>query len=208
MATLGTMQTRIADELQIDSVTYLTEINRAVFSAIAFYRDDDFWFLETAPTSFVLSLTTNYSLSTVLPGHAEISALQLQMTPGRQPMRYRTLEEMLALDFDDSFTGEPIYYNIHHETLWVLPSPNRTYTAVAYYNARVSMTASASASSVWTNDEAEEIIRLHAEADILENRIKDYDGASRKLVRLDIILNKAREKTASRKSARRLKPNL
>lgn len=208
MATLGTMRTRIADELQIDSTTYLTEIDRAIFSAIAFYQDDDFWFLETAPTSFVLSLTTQYSLTTVLPNRAEISALQLQMTPGRQAMRYRTLEEMIQLDFDDNFTGEPIYWNIHNESLWVLPKPNRTYTAVAYYNSRTSMTASASASSVWTNAEAEEIIRLHAEADILENRIKDYDGAGRKNMRLDIILNKAREKTVSRKSARRLKPFL
>ena len=209
MATLGTMRTRIADELQIDVTTYQTEIDRAVFSAIAFYQDDDFWFLETSPTAIVLSLTTAYDLGTVLPGRAEITALQLQMTPGRMPMMYRTLPEYLELDFDDSFTGEPLYWTIHHNTLMVQPSPNRTYTAMAWYNSNFSMTASASAQGVWTNVEsAEEIIRLHAEADILENRIKDYDGAGRKLVRLDMVLNKAREKTVNRSSARRLKPYL
>ena len=67
------------------------------------------------------------------------------------------------------------------------------------------MTASASASSVWTN-EAEELVRLHAEVDIMENRMKSYDEALRKRGRLAEVLLSLDEKTVIRRGNRRLKP--
>ena len=67
------------------------------------------------------------------------------------------------------------------------------------------MTACASASSVWTN-EAEELIRLAAEVDILENRMKDFDEAMRKRGRLMAVLENLDEKTVRRRGARRIKP--
>lgn len=207
MATLGDMRTRIADELQIDATVYSTEINRAVFSAIEFYNEDDFWFLESMPTNILLTSTTNYVLDTVLPGRSQIVDVILQITPTREPLLYRPLTELLEMAYDDTFTGEPLYYTVHADNLIVRPKPSRTFTAETWYSLRSSMTSSASATSVWTN-EAEELIRMHAEADILENRIKDYDDAARKRVREEQIRLKLEEKTVKRRGQRRIKPSM
>lgn len=207
MATLGDMRTRIADELQIDQTTFLTDIDRAIFSAIEFYNDRDFWFLDTAPTNVLLSATTQYSLLAALPGRSEIRDIVLQLSPGKDPMIYRTRTEWLALDFSETYTGVPLYWSIYNDSLMVLPLPNRTYTAVVWYSLRNSMTASASASSVWTN-EAEELIRLHAEADILQNRMKDFTEAVGKAQRETVIRENLDEKTVVRRSSRRIKPHM
>lgn len=205
MATLGTLRTRISDELQIDSSTYSSEIDRAIYSAIDFYNDKDFWFLDASPTTFILSATTDYALGTILPGRSQIKSISLHLTPIKPELYYRGLQELLELDFSDNYTGDPLYWTIDHDTLIVQPKPNITRTAEVYYTLRNSMTASASASSVWTN-EAEELIRLHAEVDILENRIKDYDEALRKRGRLAEVLANLNEKTVARRGTRRIKP--
>lgn len=205
MATLGTLRTRIADELQIDSSAYSSEIDRAIFSAIEFYNDKDFWFLDAASARFTLSATVDYALSTILPGRSHIKHLWLHLTPVKEELHYRTLNEFLQLDFSDDYTGDPLYWTIEGDTLKILPKPQSTFTAEAYYSLRRSMTACASASSVWTN-EAEELIRLAAEVDILENRMKDFDEAMRKRGRLMAVLENLDEKTVRRRGARRIKP--
>ena len=205
MATLGTMRTRIANELQIDATVQATEIDNAIFSAVAYYNDKDFWFLDTSSTTFQVSATSQYSLATILPGRSQIKNVLLHLTPGKVLMHYRTMEEMLDLDFDENFTGEPLYWSIDNDRLFVLPRANVTRTAEAFYSLRYSMSASASASSVWTN-EAEELIRLHAEADILENRVKDFDNAGRTKMREADVLRNLNEKTVVRRGARRIKP--
>lgn len=205
MATLGTLRTRISDELQIDASAFSDEIDRAIFSAISYYDDRDFWFLDATPVLFTLSSTAKYALSTILPGRSDIREISLHLTPGKTELLYRTLSEMLALDFSENYTGQPVYWTIDHDNLIIYPSPNQTRTAEAYYTLRRSLTASASASSVWTN-EAEELIRLHAEIDILENRIKDPDEAMRKRGRLLGVMLNLDEKTVTRRGNRRLKP--
>lgn len=206
MATLGTLRTRIADELQIDASTFATEIDRAIFSAVAFYNDEDFWFLETSPAMVTLSSTTQYALLTVLPDRSQIFTLSLHINQSKSEMHFRTLEEMLDLEYDTDFAGEPLYWSIFNDQLMILPRPNRTYTAEVHYSLRRSMTASASASSVWTN-EAEELIRLHAMADLMENRIKDFQGAVQTKARLKLeVLPNLHKKTVARKRSSRIKP--
>jgi hypothetical protein len=207
MATLGTMRTRIADELQIDVTTYAVDIDRAIFSSIAKYQDKDFWFLEASPATVLFSLTAAYSLSVMLPGRSEIKSVRLELTPGLGTMVLTTQQEMIDMDFDANFTGQPSYWAIHHDSLLIRPKPQRTYTAQVWYSLRNSMTASASASSVWTN-EAEELVRLCAEVDLLENRMKDYDEAARKRGRLGEIRNDIDEKTVTLTSKRRTRPYL
>lgn len=207
MATLGTMRTRIANELQIDATVFATEIDNAVFSAIEQYNDKDYWFLDSTPTTFITSATTRYSLATILPGRSEIRDIVLHLTPGLPELHYRTREEMLCMEYDENFTGQPVYWTIDGDDLWILPKPNQTRTAEAHYTLRRSMTASASASSVWTN-EAEELIRLHAEVDILENRLYDFATAMQKRGRLGIVQNNMDEKTVIRRGTRRLKPHM
>lgn len=205
MATLGTMRTRIARELQIDATVYATDIDAAIFTSIQKYQDKDYWFLETAPATVLFTSTSIYSLTTMLPDRSEIKSVRLQLNPGIGTMYMKTQEELIDMDFDENFTGQPAYWAIHHDSLMIEPTPQRTFTAVVWYSLRNSMTASATASSVWTN-EAEELVRLTAEVDLLENRIKDYEEAARKRVRVVEAQNDLDEKTVSRTSKRRTKP--
>ena len=205
MATLGTLRTRIARELQIDATTYATEIDAAVFTAIDYYQDRDFWFLDASQALFTLSSTTQYSLATVLPGRSQIKAISVHINNAKDELIFRTLDEMLAFDYDQNYTGDPLYWHIDHDVLMIQPKPNQTRTAEVYYTLRRSLTASASASGVWTT-EAEELIRIHAEIDILENRVKDFDEAFRKRPRLADTLRNLNEKTALLRGTRRIKP--
>lgn len=205
MATLGDMRTRISNELQIDATTYADEIDNAIFSAIEFYNDKDFWFLDASPTTLVLSATSDYSLATFLPGRSQIKAVVLQVGQVKPALHYRGLSELIELGYSEGFEGTPTYWGIDHGALLIVPNAQTTRTAEVFYSLRYSMTASASASSVWTN-EAEELIRLHAEADILENRIKDFAEASRKHARVQMILANIDEKNVMQRGTRRIKP--
>jgi hypothetical protein len=210
MATLGTMRTRIADELQIDATTYAVDIDRAIFSSIKKYENKDFWFLEAAPVTVLFTATSMYDLSVLVPDRSEIKSLRLHVDPsngGMGTMFLKTQEELIDMDFDTNFTGQPCYWAIHHNTLMIMPKPQRTFTAQVWYSLRNSMTASASASSVWTT-EAEEMIRLTAEVDILENRIKDYEEAMKKRGRLGEVRSDLDEATVARTTKRRTRPFL
>lgn len=207
MATLGDMRTRIADELQIDVTTYAVEIDRAIFSSIKKYDDRDFWFLEAAPATVLFTATSVYSLTTLIPDRSEIKAIRLELSPGLGTMYMKTQEEIIDLEFDEDFTGQPSYWAIHHDSLMIRPTPQRTFTAQVWHSLRASMTASASASSVWTN-EGEELIRLCSEVDIMEMRIKDFEGAGRLRMRMVEVMDALDAKTVTRTSKRRTKPYL
>lgn len=205
MATLGDLRTRIADELQVDATTWATEIDRAIFSAIKFYDDADFWFLEASPATVVLSLTSAYPLASLIPDRSQIRNVLLQYGRDNQPLLYRTQGEFG--DIQTEFTGDPTYWTINNDRLLVDPVPTRTFSAVVWYSKIYSMTASASASSVWTN-EGEEMIRLHAKVDILANRMKDFAEAAQVQGRLKMVLDNLGEKSVQRRASRRLRPHL
>lgn len=207
MATLGDMRTRIADELQIDAATYAVEIDRAIFSSIKKYENKDFYFLEAAPTLVLFTATSMYSLTTVLPDRSEVKSVRLELSPGLGTMFMKTQEEIINLEFDEDFTGQPSYWAIHHDTLIIRPTPQQTYTAQVWHSLRNTMVPTISSSSVWTT-EAEELIRICSEIDILENRIKDYEEAARKRPRLIEALEYLDEATVARTSKRRTKPFL
>lgn len=207
MGTLGTMRTRIADELQIDATVFATEIDRAIYTAIEFYNDHDFWFMESIPTKFVGTLTNEFSLAAVLPGVSNIKDVVVHLGSRRLSMEYRTHAELIDLDIDDNFAGDPVYWTIHHQALIVEPRLRASHTIEVFHTSRLTLTASASASAVWTT-EAEELIRMHAEADICNNRTKDYQQADRCKIQEVGALAALDEKTVRRNAYRRIRPHL
>lgn len=207
MATLGAMRSRIARELQIDATTFASEINDAIFSAIAFYEDNDFWFKEVGSTKFVGTLTNEFALSTVLPGVSSIKDIVVHLGSRKQVMQYRTHNELLELDIDENYAGDPTYWTIHHAALIVEPKLRQSRTIEVFYSRRLSLTSSASASSAWTT-EAERLIRMRAEVDIAVNRMKDYATAERAKIQEMEELAKLDEKTVQQKSLRRVRPHL
>lgn len=207
MANLGAMRTRIARELQIDATTFASEIDDAIFGAIAFYEDNDFWFKEVSSTKFVGTLTNEFALSTVLPDMSRIKDVVVHIGSRKQVMQFRTHSELIALDIDENYAGDPVYWSIHHAALIVEPKLRQSRTIEVFYSRRLSLTASASASSAWTT-EAERLIRLRAEVDIAVNRMKDYATAERAKIQEMEELAKLDEKTVQQKSLRRVRPHL
>lgn len=205
MATLGDMRTRIARELQINATTFAVDIDAAIFSAIKFYQHKDFDFLQATPVNVLLTATAVYPLETLIPDRSSVRNIELQYNRDQQPLKYRTPGEFA--DIQSGFTGDPVYWSIFDDSLYIEPVPALTFTAKVWYSASISLTASATASNVWTN-EAEELIRLHAEVDLLANRIKDYTGAGQAQGRLQMIFDNLNERTVVRQSSRRLRPHL
>lgn len=205
MATLGTMKTRIASELQIDATEFDSDIEAAVFTAIEYYNDSDYWFLEATPSVVIFTATAAYDLDTMIPGRSQIHNLQLQYNAFTEDMLFRTPGEFASLQ--SQFSGDPNYYTVNANQLLIEPVPSRTFTAIAWHTLRRSITASNSASGVWTT-EAEEIIRLHAKIDLCTNRIKDYQEAMQLQGRLADVLKKTDEKTVMRRGSRRIRPSL
>lgn len=206
MATLGDMRARIARELQIDATAYADEIDDAITSSISLYNDEDFYFLDATPTTVLLTATSAYSLSTILPDRSNIRTVTLQYNQDVQELDFRTVGEFAGLQ--STFTGDPLYWTINADQMLVEPVPVRTFTAVVWHtdsNTLVSM--SACATSVWTN-EAEEIIRLCAKVDLLTNRIRDFEAAGVMQGRLELVVQKMHQKTVVRRRARRLRPHL
>lgn len=202
MPTLGDLKTRIYSELHY---TESTAVQNAVESAIRSFIDQRFWFNE-AQTTFALSLTTMYSLASKLPNLAELDTLKVWVNSrpyllSRQP--WAKLEDWDA----GTGTGTPCDYAIHHEMLRLYPSPSATYTAEASYLKKISMTASASASSVWTN-EAFDLIRHRAKALVYAEWMLDTENAQRCETLAQMELDRLQRQTSRFKSTDRVEPYL
>lgn len=202
MPTLGDLKTRIYSELHY---TESTAVQNAVESAIRSFNDQRFWFNE-AQSTFVASLTTLYALSTAIPNLAELDTLKVWVNSrpfllSRKPWAY--LE-----DIDQGTgTGTPTDYAIHHEMLRIYPSPSATYTVEASYCKKISLTASADATGVWTN-EAFDLIRHRAKALVYAEWMLDTENAQRCETLAQMELDRLQRQTSRYKSTDRIEPYL
>lgn len=203
--TLGDLRARIANELQIEGPTAADDIDAAIFSSIELYQDEDFWFLDSLPVTVVLTSTSIYSLATILPGNSRIDNISLQYDNDRYGLEYRTPGEFSTLM--STHQGDPVYWTILADNLMIQDVPSRTLTAVVWHSLQRTLTASASAQGVWTN-QGEELIRLCAKVDLCTNRLRDYEQAQVLAGRLQMVYSKLHEKTVTRRGARRLRPHM
>lgn len=184
MATRGDLINRITSELHLESASYTAQVEDAVDSAVAFYRPERFWFTE-GTTSITLITEGTVTLSSELPDSVVIDHVRAVDDSGTPyPLHYETWAEFQA---HESMTAEPTYWALHHRLLHVWPTNNKTRTVEVEWSGRVTMTASNSSSCVWTN-EAEELIRMHAKADLCENFLLDLPAADRARGRESTVL--------------------
>lgn len=175
MATRGDLLNRIISELHLETASYTSQVVDAVNSAVAFYRPERFWFTE-GTTSIVLTTEGTISLPSELPDSVTLDHVRAYDNSGSPyPLNFEVWSEFQA---HESMTAEPSYWALHHQQLHVWPTNNQTRTIEVEWSGRITMTASNSSSCVWTN-EAEELIRLHAKADLCENFLLDLPAADR-----------------------------
>jgi hypothetical protein len=195
MATRGDLITRIISELHLEGMSRTADVISSINSAVDFYRPELFWFNE-GETSFNLTATAMVSLPAFIPDAVRIDTLQVVengTTYHLDPTSWNELEE---IDRNDH-TGTPNTYAIHHRMLRFYPSNDVTRTVNVSWAGRITMTASNSSSTVWTND-AEELIRTHAKVDLCESLLRDYEQADRLSMRLARILNQLMSETVKR----------
>ncbi len=189
MATLGTMKTRIANELARADLT--SEIAGAITSAIAHYERRRWWFLESESTFTTTPSTDAYTTATAtfLATLIDDDSLTMTVSGAKEPMRKISFAEMQDYRVDTNPAGPPTHYAMYRQRLYVHPVPNATYTATVFFVATLGIPAADGDSNAWTT-EAEELIRLRAKADLFENVIRDYAEADRMRAReMEVLMS-------------------
>lgn len=180
MATRGDLISRIIGDLHLENSSYTTKIETALSSAVDFYRPERFWFNEGV-TSFILPAGSDaVTITSDIPDSVIYDTVQVTDDSGG----VNTLNYLSWDQFQDklTMTALPESWAVHHHFLYVWPTNNTTRSIEVTWSGRVTMTASNSSSCVWTN-EAKELIRMHAEADLCENFLLDLERADRIRVR-------------------------
>ncbi len=167
MSTYGVMQTRIADEIKRTDLT--SQIQLAILSAINFYKTDRFWWNECRADASTVASQEYYGLPA--------DFLALDFIGVTVSSRYYQLVPKSAHEIDEinwgagTYTGYPAYFALYENNLRLYPIPNDVYTLRIAYLKQLTALSAAGDSNEWTVT-AEELIRLHAKADLLENVIR------------------------------------
>jgi hypothetical protein len=200
MSTLGDLESRIYREVH---TTLSTDVRNAVLEAVEYYKTERFWFNE-AQVSFDVSLTSIYSLATIIPAMVNIDTIKIYQGSIPYVVSRSTWNKLDEIDTGTAATPTPTDYAIHHEMLRFYPTPNVTTSAVVTYHKAITMTASNTASSVWTN-EAADLIRHRAKAYLYAGVLLDPAAAQVEQSMENQTLNRLFARTAKMTSSGKLK---
>lgn len=177
MSDLGTMQTRIANELARSDLT--TEIAAAIQTAITFYERQRFHFNEGKSTAATVANQQSYALPTDFL-YEDLLEITVNSTKyGLTKQLYQDLERSTTLA---TFTGWPSFYAMYDEKLWLYPIPNGVYTLTMPYVKRLAALSLSADTNAWMTS-AEEVIRQRAKA-IVKVDVLESDGAKAEAMRM------------------------
>lgn len=200
MSTLGDLKDRIYSEIH---QTLSTHVQNAVLDAVKFYQDKRFYFNE-AQVNFDVSLTTMYSLSSVIPKMVKIDTLKVYLGSIPYTVTRASWGDIDEWDDSNATASTPTDYAIHHEMLRLYPKPSATTSAQVSYHKAITLTASNSASSVWTN-EAADLIRHRAKALLYANVLLDPTQAQVENALENQVLTRLFARTAKMVSSGKIK---
>jgi hypothetical protein len=176
MSTLGAMIAEIREDLDRGS-DYDARIQKAIVKAIAFYKARRFHFNTGRSTRLVTAERTSLSADMILVDRA---TLQVDGTELRE-LKPRTAHWIEGAKTQEDYTSEPIYYAIEDRQLRLHPPPDRSYSVElsgVFDFPGISLSVSDSTTTnAWMNlDSGYDLIRLHAQAEVLELHIKGPDA--------------------------------
>ena len=200
MSTLGDMKSRIYTEIH---KTLSSVVQNAVLDAVKFYQDKRFYFNE-AQINFNLSLTTVYSLSSVIPKMVAIDTFKVWTNGSPYLLQRAQWNQIEKWDYETGSSTTPTDYAIHHEMLRIYPLPSGTLSAQVNYHKAITQSSSNSSSTVWTN-EAEDLIRYRAKGLIYATVLLDPQQAQVENTMENMALNRLFARTAKMISSGRVK---
>jgi len=205
MSTYGTMQDRIADEINRTDLT--TQIQSAIKSAIQFYKTHRFNFNEgksvrnTADGDEFVGLPSDY---------LEVDTLGITVSSRYYQLMQRTHESLDKITWSDgSYKGFPIMYAIYEQNIRLYPIPDGTYELKMTYLRSLSDVSATGDTSSWFTD-GEELVRTHAKIDLLENIIRGPDAmneAGSLRMRENEVLRNMRSASTRRRATNRITPS-
>lgn len=162
----------------------LSELNRtdlsdaavdAIRSAIEHYGAQSFSFNETATATIITSGLYSYALPADFKTDRSV---YIDQTGQRYRLEKQPYEYFMSR-FSDNCTGSPSSYTIYGDNVLFWPVPDQSYSYhLAYTHSLPELTLSGSpTSNAWTN-EMEQLIRMRAQADLLENVIRGDEAVA------------------------------
>jgi hypothetical protein len=177
MIDFGTMVQYIREDIN-RGTNFDPRIKRAIAKAIEYYKNKRLGFNTKRARAVLTSGHETVSLPT---DWLEADFLRLEQDGNRDPLdevTYDWMEETLRTDND---RGRPRKFAVQHRELRVYQIPDQTYTLVLSFHfelKNVSISASDGATNGWMVD-AEQLIRSHAQADVLINYLSTPETIAR-----------------------------
>lgn len=171
MSNYGTMQSRIADELTRSDLT--TQIQRAILSALQYYRGKAFRWNQSRATTTLTAGIEYYGLPTDFIDFGTAVLIDGTYRERLQERAYSWIDDRLH---SSDYQGRPSTIAVQSDQFRVYPSPNlSTYQILLTYTRELDLPTQDNSSSAWFTD-GEELIRLHAKVDLLQNVIRGTES--------------------------------
>ena len=178
MSTLdfGTMQARIRNELN-RGTEYDPQIRKAIVSAIQHYKGKRFtWNVKRAYTT----TSAGQEYYEMPLDFIEADSIRILYNSGdfTSPMDEVTYRWIEAHRTNVNYRSEPQYFALQNQELRLYPVPDDAYQILMTYlyeDTSVSHSAADSTTSDWLS-EGEELVRLRAKTDLLENYIRGQEA--------------------------------
>lgn len=214
MSDLGTMKTRIADEIVRDDLS--SQIANAITTAIAIWSPTRFHFNEkryllstVASTEYyALTALTNTDASALDSGETLIEVDSFTLTYNNQPYPLWDMTQQ-AVDREQSpsslYTGQPSAYAIFANQIRLHPIPDQVYSCTISGLAQLGTLAADDATNAWmTNGEA--LIRNQAKVIIYRDILRDADGVALATAALAEALEPLKRRMAAKVMTGRVAP--
>ena len=207
MSTYGVMQARIQDELVRPDLS--ANIRSSIKGAIRFYESEFFYFNDGRSTINTVTGQEYYGVPSDYIKPLTMTLTTSNYTYILSPRTHAWMEENST---NENWTGRPEAYCFFAGQVRLYPIPNASdyRLEMAYIKTlgEISATASDSATNAWMTD-AEEVIRLHAKVDVMQNVIREAEvnqEAAMLVQREERIADRLRYESSSRRATGRLKP--
>jgi hypothetical protein len=206
MATLGTMKTRIASELDRSDIS--SQIASAIEDAIAIHERERFWFNVGRDLTF--STVDGQRIYTTadgswIPNIVDIDAMFVTVSGQNRELVRADPAWLEYLTDSSSQESSPYHYAYFAKSIQLYPVPDAVYTVRALGHYRLTALSGDEDTNAWTT-EAEQLIRRTAKAIIALDVTDDKQEA----VLLDPViqahLQELRAETSRRTSKGRIKP--
>ena len=174
MTTLANLEARIFDETKY---TISAAVRNIFLASHNFYRHRRFWFNEGVGSFSVAISTAQYTISTV------IGARDLAMIDGIRMVQSGSVVVVptpipwkKSIKNDRLSTGPVTEYSHHHGVLYFFPNPSANYGVEVSGVYHITLSNSACASNVWTN-EAGELLLARTESIFYLNYMHNSEEA-------------------------------